>query len=191
MSPPARPPLLLPLPLLLALLLPTGAGGVDLRDAGYGDGSLVDSSGNYYYPQPNGGYLDTYGAAFNPLGDGLYSDALGNTIKVDPALAGPAGPNRATAEDTPAPGLRRGTVDRDPSRAPAGADQPNARSDATPDAGPSDFGPRYLEDVGDGYLNLTPDEPPPQSPPESPQDRARPAIGPAPGTSGMGRDRGY
>ncbi len=40
-----------PLTLLPPFLLCLTAVAAELHDSGYGDGSLVDSSGQYYYPQ--------------------------------------------------------------------------------------------------------------------------------------------
>lgn len=48
----------------VALVLPVAAD--TLRDAGFGDGSLIDSNGDFFYPQPDGTYLDTYGNFFVP-----------------------------------------------------------------------------------------------------------------------------
>ena len=144
-------------PLILSLLLNLNcAAGAELRDAGYGDGSLVDSYGNYYYPQPNGGYMDTYGAAFDAVGDGLYSDAIGNTIDTGP---GPSGRQPPAAHGARKPIPRPDALDHDPTPVPPGTDRPGDRTDS---AGNSDLGPRYLEDVGDGYLTISPGTLPPE-----------------------------
>lgn len=67
--------------LTLALALP--AAGDTLRDAGYGDGSLIDSNGDYFYPQSDGTYLDTYGNLFIPGDNDTIETGLDNPIADD------------------------------------------------------------------------------------------------------------
>lgn len=167
MRPPTgRPTLLQALVRVLpVLLLSAAAAGAPLRDAGYGDGSLIDARGNYYYPQPDGSYLDTYGTAYTAIEDGLYGDALGNLIDAGPLAvvpgraAGPAptmGPAGAASDpqDQAAPQDPGGTT----------AAPPTDHALGPPDTDPhfghghGELGPRYLEDVGDGYLAIDPGE---------------------------------
>lgn len=60
--------------LIATLILPLPALSDGLRDAGYGDGSLIDSNGDYFYPRGNGTYLDTYGNLYIPGQDAAYQD---------------------------------------------------------------------------------------------------------------------
>jgi len=164
-------------PLLYTLLLLSlDASAQALRDSGYGDGSLVDRSGNYYYPQPDGHYLDAYGSSFAPLDDGVtYADAIGNQIDIGTSL--PFGSATSSTDTKPVP------RPRDTSAAAAGPalDTPDGVRDldasaagdmALPQDGTvstlrgdtaggdlseppvnNDFGSMYLEDMGDGYLS--------------------------------------
>ncbi|HYN79587.1 MAG TPA: hypothetical protein VES73_17535 [Lamprocystis sp. (in: g-proteobacteria)] len=174
------------IPILLMLLACQGAEAQALRDSGYGDGSLVDAHGQYYYPQSGGGYLDSYGSSYEPSGDGTFSDAIGNTIDA-----------RATgAPSVPSAQGRRGAVSGDPDadfeqrRGPAAlGDDPlptvegedaalglssdaaeaprkdtgtRPRGDAlgaaddSPGGGEA-FGSMYLKEAGDGYTKIDAD----------------------------------
>ncbi len=151
------------LTLLPPVLLCLTAAATELHDSGYGDDSLVDSSGHYYYPQPNGGYLDAYGSTFSAIGGGLYTDALGNLLDIGTEAAEPGteptsgagAPPAQTQDDERDPVSRKAPRGRADASTPAAAtaDGESARSKAT-----GDFGSRYLEDVGDGYLKIDPRE---------------------------------
>jgi len=153
------------LTLLPPVLLCLTAAATELRDSGYGDDSLVDSSGHYYYPQPNGGYMDAYGATYSAIGGGLYTDALGNLLDVGTEAAepgteptrGPDAPPAQTQDDErdPDPASRKTPRDAADARRPA-AKRPDGESSQSTATG--DFGSRYLEDVGDGYLQIDPRE---------------------------------
>ncbi len=144
----------------ILLLVWASTGATTLRDSGYGDGSLVDRGGNYYYPQPDGSFMDPYGASYHPLGDGVYADAIGNRI-VDgrPPQARPAGQPRdpygtpmRVEDSAPDAGAWPSEQGHDP--VPARPDPlPVDRADHADNAL---FGPMYLEDAGDGYLEITP-----------------------------------
>jgi hypothetical protein len=136
---------------VLALVLAFPAAGDTLRDAGFGDGSLIDSNGDYFYPQPDGTYLDTYGNFYvpgdadtidtgfdNPLENGDLED-LSNPDWYPDGLTGPSDGGRARD-------ARSGTRAQNPN-----PDNP---------ADPADRGerPGMYMDVGSGYLEL--DTPP-------------------------------
>ena len=156
-----------PLTLLPPALLCLTAAATELHDSGYGDDSLVDSSGHYYYPQPNGGYLDAYGSTYSAIGGGLYTDALGNLLDIGTEAAEPGtepgteptggagAPPAQTQDDERDPVSRKAPRGRADASTPAAAtaDGESAQSKAT-----GDFGSRYLEDVGDGYLKIDPRE---------------------------------
>ncbi|WP_157817536.1 hypothetical protein [Candidatus Thiodictyon syntrophicum] len=147
------------LTLLPPVLLCLTAAATELHDSGYGDDSLVDSSGHYYYPQPNGGYMDAYGSTYSAIGGGLYTDALGNLLDVGTEAAEPArgagAPPAQTQNDERNPVSRKAPRGRADASTPAAetAGGESAQSKAT-----GDFGSRYLEDVGDGYLKIDPRE---------------------------------
>ena len=166
-----------PLTLLPPALLCLTAAATELRDSGYGDDSLVDSSGHYYYPQPNGGYMDAYGATYSAVGGGLYTDALGNLLDVGTEAAAPSSADAPTPDTDPgtapipgagAPPAQTQDNERDPdpasrqaSRGSADASTPAAATadgDSSQSKATGDFGSRYLEDVGDGYLKIDPRE---------------------------------
>lgn len=185
--------------LVLALLLGgLTASAQDLRDAGYGDGSLVDTDGQYYYPQPDGSYLDVYGATFRPLGDGLYSDPLGNLLDAGPdgddtapdnsapldqrtANRGLNNPRNPWASSDPLPTVRDQRTGDDwlandgaAARVPIGTTR---RGQTGSTGGTGAFGSMYLDDVGDGYLELDPEAvaaDPRLAEPERPSTQGRP-----------------
>jgi len=143
------------------LLVWASTGATTLRDSGYGDGSLVDRGGNYYYPQPDGSFMDPYGASYHPLGDGVYADAIGNRIEDGrPPEALPADQPR-DPYGTPAR-VQGSAPDAGAWPSEQGHDPAPARPDTLPldrddHAGNALFGPMYLEDAGDGYLEITPE----------------------------------
>jgi hypothetical protein len=95
---------------LAMLLLTLHSSAEELEDSGLGDGSLMDSRGDIYYPQGDGTFTDAYGSAFTPIGeDGLYTDALGNLLQASPAALArpgrtPPASRRAGAPGTPGEG---------------------------------------------------------------------------------------
>ncbi|WP_295582205.1 hypothetical protein [uncultured Lamprocystis sp.] len=143
------------------LLIWTGTAATTLRDSGYGDGSLVDRDGNYYYPQPDGSFMDPYGASYHPLGDGVYADAIGNRIEAASSPeALPADQLRdaygAPARvETSAPDV--GAWSSNQGDGPAPARPGTLPGDRADHAGNAVFGSMYLEDAGDGYLEITPE----------------------------------
>ncbi len=162
------------------LLVWASTAATTLRDSGYGDGSLVDRGGNYYYPQPDGSYLDPYGSRYHPLGDGVYADAIGNRIEDGRSPDAPAADPPRDAFGAPA---RVETKVPDTGSRPEQGDDP---APARPGSLPGDradhvdnavFGSMYLEDAGDGYLEITPDAfaPDPRLAP-SPQSSPTPAL---------------
>lgn len=156
-----------PLTLLPPALLCLTAAATQLHDAGYGDDSLVDSSGHYYYPQPDGGYMDAYGSTYSAIGDGRYTDALGNQLEAGTDAAAPLSTDSPTTDTEPGTEATPGAgAPPDPAsrKAPRGRADASAPAAETPDGASSqwkatgDFGSRYLEDVGDGYLKIDPRE---------------------------------
>ena len=96
------------------LLFPLVASSGGLRDAGYGDGTLIDEWGDYVYPQSDGTYLDINGNLYLPsagddfgpddLGaaddlDGFADGLLDDPLTIDP-WAEPAAPRDYTRLDT-------------------------------------------------------------------------------------------
>jgi hypothetical protein len=168
--------------LILALALALPAAGDTLRDAGFGDGSLIDSHGDYFYPQPDGTYLDTYGGLYVPGGADTIDNDFNHPVR-DYGFGERDNPDWGQDADTD--GLtdlhRRGSgpddrgrswtwdgngdgTDRDLLEYP-GTDEPRA-FDAVPDSARSAaaaqaltpaFGrelPGMYMDVGTGYLEL-------------------------------------
>ena len=142
---------------LCAILGASPAMSDDLRDAGYGDGSLIDSQGYSYFPQPDGSYVDAYGNAYAPNPSGDYTDALGNVLSPpdadDPSdLYSPAWSNSDEfygAEE----GRESGKATRKTTRLPSdsdGADNPGE------DLAFDRPGTMYLEDAGSPYLETEP-----------------------------------
>jgi len=185
-----------PLPAIPLLLLCLTAVGQELRDSGYGDDSLVDPSGQYYYLQPNGSYMDVYGSTYQPLGDGRYTDALGNLLDAGPAAAGrePAGqppPDTGPMPDASTPaGQAHDWASDDPLHSAAPVNGARAARPAPGGTDPdtvqpkndAEFGSRYLEDVGDGYLRIDPREiaaDPRLAKPDAPPERADKKAGQA------------
>ena len=136
---------------VLTLFLAFPAAGDTLRDAGFDDGSLIDSNGDYFYPQPDGTFLDTYGNFYvpgdadtidtgldNPMGDDDLED-LANPDEYPDGLTG-------LSEGRPAPDARAGSRARNPNAVNPG--DPTARGER----------PGMYMDVGSGYLEL--DTPP-------------------------------
>jgi len=169
------------------LLVWASTAATALRDSGYGDGSLVDHDGNYYYPQPDGSYMDPYGASFYPLGDGVYADAIGNRIEDGRSPdAIPADQPRdaygGTARvETSAPDVGAWPSNQGDDPAPARPGTlPEDRADR---AGNAVFGSMYLEDAGDGYLEITPEATAADprlapAPPSSPNPARNQPVGP-------------
>lgn len=73
---------LTPSTLMLLFVLPAMA--EDLIDSDYGDGSLVDQTGEYYYPQADGTYMDAYGNRLSPDSPGQLVDPLGHVLDLSP-----------------------------------------------------------------------------------------------------------
>ncbi len=117
-----RPPLL-PILLLAAAVCPAAAD--ELRDSGYGDGSLVDPQGYSYFQQPDGTYLDAYGHAFSPNATGDYTDALGNVLET------PDIPTLHNLEPGQSGGVRQDTADK--------VEYPDPMSSSTGDPGGNAF----------------------------------------------------
>jgi hypothetical protein len=167
------------------LLIWASTAATTLRDSGYGDGSLVDRGGNYYYPQPDGSFMDPYGASYHPLGDGVYGDAIGNRIEDgrSPEVLPADQPREAYGAparvETSAPDAGAWPSEQGDDPAPT---RPGTRPvDRADRSGNAVFGSMYLEDAGDGYLEITPeataaDPRPAPAPPSSPNPvRNRPA----------------
>ena len=160
---------------LYLLLTCQVAGAQALRDSGYGDGSLVDAQGHYFYPQSGGGYMDSYGSTYQPVGAGLFSDAIGNSIDT-----GEDGASQGTTADVPTGAAANAGLDGDfnqPLDAAVPTDTPPSAIDGEPpelgwssgrngtpeDAtvpvtvspgGTAAFGSMYLEEAGDGYARI-------------------------------------
>ena len=150
------------------------SGAQALLDSGYGDGSLVDAQGHYFYPQAGGGYMDSYGSTYQPVGAGIFSDAIGNTIDAGEDGA-PPGPSANLSTRAASAGLDEGfnqppdaavptdnapsAIDGEPpelgwssgrNETPEGATVPVTVSPG----GAAEFGSMYLEDAGDGYTKI-------------------------------------
>jgi len=145
-STPRVPSLVKPL-FVLTLALTFPAAGDTLRDAGFDDGSLVDSNGDYFYPQPDGTYLDTYGNFYVP----------GDADTIDTGLENPRGDG--DLEDLVDPdgypdGLT-GLSDGDPARDARTGSRTRNRSAGNPgDRNDRVERPGMYMDVGSGYLEL-------------------------------------
>jgi len=133
---------------ILISLCVASASAQELRDSGYGDGSLMDQDGNYYIPQPDGSFVDAYGDTLTPDAPGELVDPLGNVLELSPDSDAFAGTRWRSASGEGESGSE-------------GRDQP-LTSTATTSLPPDDAGSSIAEavrkgiymDVGTGYMEL-------------------------------------